>query len=155
MEASLVHTRPNTSKIDPFNKTFFKRWQERVFSAIDVVNLDHILIDPKPEDGSHLLPTQETRNKQVRHVILSTLFNELLIFIVNLKLQKKFGIQWIKIYFLEDAGTKKYGIGNFRNFQMTEDRDVSSQIHDYHLLINDLAIEDIKSPEPFVVDHLV
>ena len=38
---------------------------------------------------------------------------------------------------------------------MTEDRDVSSQIHDYHLLINDLAIEDIKLPEPFVADYLV
>ena len=33
---------------------------------------------------------------------------------------------------------------------MTEDRDVSSQIHDYHLLINDLAIEEIKLLEPFV-----
>ena len=57
MEASLVHTHLDTSKIDPFNGTFFKRWQEKVFSAIDVVNLRHILIDPKPEDGSHLLPT--------------------------------------------------------------------------------------------------
>ena len=38
---------------------------------------------------------------------------------------------------------------------MTEDRDVSSQIHDYHLLINDLAIEDIKLLEPFVVGYLV
>ena len=57
MEASLVHTRPNTYKIDLFNETFFKRWQERVFFAIDVVNLGHILIDPKLEDGSHLLPT--------------------------------------------------------------------------------------------------
>ena len=53
MEASLVHTYPDTSKIDPFNGTFFKRWQERVFSIIDVVNLGHILTDPKPEDGSH------------------------------------------------------------------------------------------------------
>ena len=77
MEASLVHTHLNTSKIDPFNGTFFKRWQERVFFAIDVVNLGHILTDPKPEDGSHLLPTWETGNKQVRHVILSTLSNEL------------------------------------------------------------------------------
>ena len=33
---------------------------------------------------------------------------------------------------------------------MTEDRDVSSQIHDYHLLINDLDIEEIKLLEPFV-----
>ena len=57
MEASLVHTHLDTSKIDPFNGTFFKRWQERVFFAIDVVNLGHILIDPKPEDGSQLLPT--------------------------------------------------------------------------------------------------
>ena len=53
MEASLVHTRLDTSKTDPFNGTFFKRWQERVFSTIDVVNLGHILTDPKPEDGSN------------------------------------------------------------------------------------------------------
>ena len=60
-----------------------------------------------------------------------------------------------KKYILQDAGTHKYAIGNFRNFQMSEDRVVSSQIHDYHLLINDLAIEDIKLPEPFVAGYLV
>ena len=38
---------------------------------------------------------------------------------------------------------------------MTEDRDVSSQIHDYHLLINDLAIEDIKLLKLFMVGYLV
>ena len=38
---------------------------------------------------------------------------------------------------------------------MTKDKDVSSQIHDYHLLINDLAIEDIKLPEHFVAGYLV
>ena len=38
---------------------------------------------------------------------------------------------------------------------MTENRDVSSQIHDYHLLINDLVIEDIKLPKPFVTSYLV
>ena len=57
MKASLIHTHPDTSKINPFNGTFFKRWQERVFSTIDVVNLGNILTDPKPEDGSHMLPT--------------------------------------------------------------------------------------------------
>ena len=38
---------------------------------------------------------------------------------------------------------------------MTMDKDVSSQILDYHLLINDLAIEDIKLPKPFVAGYLV
>ena len=60
-----------------------------------------------------------------------------------------------KKYILENARTQKYVIWNFRNFQMTEDRNVSSQIHDYHLLINDLAIQDIKLCEPFVVGYLV
>ena len=73
MEGSLVHTCPNTSKIDPFNGTLFKRWQEIVFSAIDVVNLGHIFTDPKPKDGSESLPTWEIGNKQVRHDILSTI----------------------------------------------------------------------------------
>nr|CAN62301.1 hypothetical protein VITISV_034115 [Vitis vinifera] len=38
---------------------------------------------------------------------------------------------------------------------MTEDRDVSYQIHDHHLLINDLAIEDTKLLESFVAGYLV
>ncbi|RVW34083.1 hypothetical protein CK203_084317 [Vitis vinifera] len=67
MEVSLVHTCLDTSKVDPFNGTFFKIWQEKVFSAVYVVNLGRILIDPKPEDGSHLLPTWETGNKQYGH----------------------------------------------------------------------------------------
>ena len=46
-------------------------------------------------------------------------------------------------------------IRNFRKFQMTRNRDVSSQIHDYHMLINDLVIEDIKLLEFFVVGYLI
>ena len=46
-----------------------------------------------------------------------------------------------------------YGI--LEKFQMTKDKDVSSQIHDYHLLINDLANEDLKLLEPFVARYLI
>ena len=63
MKISLVHTLPNTSKIDPFSGTFVKRWKERVYSAIDVVNLGHILIDPKPKSDSKLLSKWESWNK--------------------------------------------------------------------------------------------
>ena len=38
---------------------------------------------------------------------------------------------------------------------MTKDKDVSSQIHDYHLLINNLANEDLKLLEPFVARYLI
>ena len=64
METSLVHTHPDTSKIDHFNGTFFKRWQERVYFAIDVVNLVNILIDPKPKSDSEDLSKWEKGNKR-------------------------------------------------------------------------------------------
>ena len=64
-------------------------------------------------------------------------------------------MQGIKKYILEDVGTKKCAIRNFRNFQMTKDWNVSFKIHDYHLLINDLAIENIKLLETFVAGYLV
>ena len=63
------------------------------------MNLGHILTDSKLEDGFDLLPTWETRNKQVRHTILSTLTNEFLMFTANTKLKKIFGMQCIKNIF--------------------------------------------------------
>ena len=77
MEASLVHTYPDTSMIDPFNGTLFKWWHERVLLTIDVVNLGHILTGPKPKDDYEILLTWETRSKQVRHTFLCIITNEL------------------------------------------------------------------------------
>ena len=153
METSLVHTHPNTSKIDPFNGTFFKRWQERVYSAIDVVNLVNILTDPKPKSDSEDLFKWENGNKQVRHAILSTLTNEIFDVYCQYKVAKEIWDVLTKKYIVEDVRTQKYAIGNIKKFQMTEDRDVSSQIHDYHMLVNDLVTEDIKLHEPFVVGY--
>ena len=77
METSLVHTPPDTSKIGPFNGSYFKRWQERVYSNIDGQNLEHILIDSKPKSDYEDLSKWENGNKLVRHAIFSTLTNEL------------------------------------------------------------------------------
>lgn len=53
---------------------------------------------------------------------------------------------------MEDVGTQKYAL---RKFQLTKDKNVSSQIHNYYLLINDLANEEVKLPEPFMVGYLI
>ena len=46
-----------------------------VYSAIDAMNLENILTYPKPK--TEYLSKWENENKQVKHVILSTLTNEL------------------------------------------------------------------------------
>ncbi|CAL8138703.1 unnamed protein product [Prunus armeniaca] len=43
---------PDVSKIDTFNGAFFKRWQERVFSTLDVLNLSTYLTKLKPMEGT-------------------------------------------------------------------------------------------------------
>ena len=86
MEASLVHTRPDTSKIDHFNGTFFKRWQEMVFSTIDVVNLWYILTDPKSEDGLICYQPGKLEINKLDMLLLVPFLMNFLIFIDNLKL---------------------------------------------------------------------
>ena len=119
------------------------------------MNQVNILTDPKPKSDSEDLSKCENGNKQVRDAILSTLTNELFYLYCQYKVAKEIWDALTKKYIVEDIGTQKYAIGNFRRFQMTEDRDVSSQIHDYHMLVNDLVIEDIKLPEPFVDGYLI
>ena len=69
------------------------------------MNLGHILTDPKPKDGSHLLPTLETGNKQVRHANLSTLSNELFDIYCQFKVAKEIWDAMNKKYILKDVGT--------------------------------------------------
>ena len=60
-----------------------------------------------------------------------------------------------KKYIIEDVGAQKYVIANFLDFKMTEDKEVTSQIHGFHMLINDLKNENIILPESFVVGYLI
>ena len=53
------------------------------------MNLGYILMDPKSEDGSHLLPTWQTGNKHVSHAILSTISNELFDIYCQFKVAKE------------------------------------------------------------------
>ena len=119
------------------------------------MNLVNILTDSKSKSDSEDLSKWENGIKQVRHVILSTLTNELFDVYYQYKAAKEIWDPLTKKYMVEDARTQKYAIGNFGKFQMTDDRDVSSKIHDYHMVVNDLLTEDIKLPQPFVAGYLI
>ncbi|KAK2998418.1 hypothetical protein RJ639_024094, partial [Escallonia herrerae] len=60
-----------------------------------------------------------------------------------------------KKYVIEDAGTKKYAIDSFLQFQMLEEKDVSSQIHEFHLVVVELSKEEMPPLEPFVTGSLI
>ncbi|KAF5188217.1 hypothetical protein FRX31_022196, partial [Thalictrum thalictroides] len=43
---------PNTTKIEQFQGDHFKRWKERVFDALDVLNFSQFLTEKEPKAGS-------------------------------------------------------------------------------------------------------
>ncbi|XP_031255123.1 uncharacterized protein LOC116113113 [Pistacia vera] len=113
--------------------------------------------EPKPEvdNFDKKLDTWKKGNKEGSHTILSTLSNELYDVYCAYKTVHEIWAILKKKYVVEDAGSQKYAIGNFLDFKMIEEKEVYMQVHDYHLLINDLKNEEIILPETFVAGCLI
>ena len=62
----------DVSKIEVFSEHNFKRWQERIFSLLDMHGVAYALTDPKPaEDADHQIQQNwQHANKVCRHTIL-------------------------------------------------------------------------------------
>ena len=117
----------DTSKIEPFDGTRFKRWHEKVFDTLDVMNLTEYVALPQPDDteNDQVIDEWKRANKVCRHTILSTLSNELYDVYCSYKSANEI---WTKLnhkYVNEDAGSQKYVIGNFLNFQMNDEKNIS------------------------------
>ena len=141
---------PDTSKIERFGGNFFKRWHDRIYDALDVMNLAEFLTERPPDSDSEnyevLLQNWIKANKVCRSTILNTLSMNYMIFIYSTNLHMA---QLKNKYIIEDAGAQKYVIANFLDFRMMEDKEVTSQLHGFHMLINDLKNENIIVPESF------
>ena len=65
---------PDISKIKVFGGENFKRWQERIFSVLDMHRVSWVLTDSKTDTN---IKSWTYKNKVCRHSIISTLSNEL------------------------------------------------------------------------------
>ncbi|XP_017974554.1 PREDICTED: uncharacterized protein LOC108661606 [Theobroma cacao] len=118
---------PDISKIEIFDGRNFKRWQERIFSILDVHGVVFALIDSKPDDIKMLEPWMYA-NKACRHTIISTLFNKLFDVYNSYKKVKQIWESMIAKYTTEDVGKQKFVIGNFYRWKMTDDKDIKNTI---------------------------
>ena len=145
---------PDTSKIESFDGRYFKRWQERVFSALDVMGYSIAITKLKPDDTTSTKDQQEWHhaNKVCRHTILSTLSNDLFDVYCNYKDAKQIWESLNKKFAVEDAGIQKFAIGNFLDFHMKDDKEVTTQINEFHKLLEDLRNKNIKLQEELLLD---
>ncbi|KAK7287237.1 hypothetical protein RIF29_00393 [Crotalaria pallida] len=148
---------PDISKIEMFDGKNFRRWQERVFSILDIHGVATALTYDQPISPADpkALETWIYANKVCRHTIISTLSNDLFDVYCSYKEAKEIWNSLNLKYTAEDAGKQKFVIGNYYKWEMLEEKDIKQQINEYHKLLEDLKGENITLPEAFVAGLLI
>ena len=149
---------PNVTKIEPFNGNNFKRWQQKVLATLDFTKISCALHEPKPgvESGekagekSEKLENWKMANTLCLNTILNSLSNELFDVYCHFTIAKELWDKLIGRYVIENEGIKKFATSNFLYFQMTNEKNISSQIHEYHNIMDELAKKGDVLPESFV-----
>ncbi|XP_071933566.1 uncharacterized protein [Coffea arabica] len=148
---------PDVSKIEIFANENFKRWQERVYSLLDIHGVAYALTESQPSATTDA-KTQETwqyANKVCRHTILQTLSNELFDVYCSSKEAKAIWEALVTKFTAEDATKQKFVVGKYNQWQMTDDKEMKIQITEYQMLLEDLKNEDINLPEKFAAGMLI
>ncbi|KAK3018053.1 hypothetical protein RJ639_005178 [Escallonia herrerae] len=153
----------NLTKVESFNGLNFNHWQSKLLLVLDIAKLDFVLTKPKlmlkedvdPKNFKKEFFIWETSDKICKGMILNSLSKEL--YDVYCSYAYAFDIWYTlnKKYVIEDVDTKKYVIDNFLQFQMSEEKDMSSQIHEFHLVMSKLTKEGMPLPDPFVSGSLI
>ena len=86
--ATNVKSLPDISRIEPFNGTHQKRWQEKVMSTLDVTGYVFAITDPKPAKEKELQNWKKL-TKSVDTSFSTHLVMHYLMFTVLIKLQLK------------------------------------------------------------------
>ena len=120
---------PDISRIEVFSGQNYKRWQERIYSTLDMHGVAWLLTIenalPKSEPWTYA-------NNVCRHTILTTLSNELFDVYCAYKETKIIWDSMLKKYTAEDVGKQKFVVGNYYKWEMVDNKDIKLQINEYH-----------------------
>ncbi|KAL0302949.1 UNVERIFIED_CONTAM: hypothetical protein Sradi_6163000 [Sesamum radiatum] len=161
--ATLSRTLPDLSKLEPLDGTNFKRWSQKLLIFFEQLDVDYVLFTNPPENPQLTSDTTtaivsatqtetnrtnddqkvkyERDNKTVRGHLLNHMSNTLFDLFVNQKSAKEIWETLETRYGGDDAGRKKYVVGKWLQFHMTDDKPIMDQVHEYENLVADVLSE--------------
>ncbi|KAL0441840.1 UNVERIFIED_CONTAM: Retrovirus-related Pol polyprotein from transposon TNT 1-94 [Sesamum radiatum] len=161
--ATLSRTLPDLSKLEPLDGTNFKRWSQKLLIFFEQLDVDYVLFTNLPENPQLTSDTTtaivsatqtetnrtnddqkvkyERDNKTVRGHLLNHMSNTLFDLFVNQKSAKEIWETLETRYGGDDAGRKKYVVGKWLQFHMTDDKPIMDQVHEYENLVADVLSE--------------
>ena len=151
----------NMSKLEPFDGNHYKRWFEHMLFYLEVIHVNYVLFDdcvpvnmPEPARSASAL-IYEKDNHICRGHILHYLSNSLFDIYYFYKSAKEIWETLRKKYSIKDAGTKKYVVGRFLDYKMSDDKPIMEQVHEYQNIILEILAEGIVIDDAFQVATLI
>ncbi|XP_056688727.1 uncharacterized protein [Spinacia oleracea] len=168
-------TLPDLSKLEPLDGKNYKRWSQKLLIFFEQLEIDYVLYEdvieaieaskavaPDPslsaEDvkkAAEALTKKEKDNKLVRAHILHHVNGILFDLLITNRSSKSIWDTLQKKYGADDAGKKKYVVGKWINFKMTDDKSIMDQVHDYENIVTDILGEGMKMCETLQANVLL
>ena len=141
----------------------FKRWSQKLLIFFEQLEVDYVLFKEPSMNGSNTTTDSsnvmivddvvkkkfEKDNKIVRGHLLNHMTNPLFDLFLTYKSAKEIWDSLEKKYGADDAGKKKYIVGQWIKFQMVANKPIMEQVHEYENLTVDVLNEDMKMCEIF------
>ncbi|TYK30642.1 ty1-copia retrotransposon protein [Cucumis melo var. makuwa] len=123
---------PDLSKLEPLDGTNYRRWSKKLLIFFEQLEFDYVLTtdlsssDPSATTSTSSNPESSTGPSTTVAVTDQDIWSTL---------ESRYG---------DDAGRKKYVVGKWLQFRMTDDKPVVEQIHEYENLVANVLSEGMK-----------
>ncbi|XP_077232569.1 uncharacterized protein LOC143869896 [Tasmannia lanceolata] len=148
----ILNTVPDFSKIERLTGLNYKRWKQQILFALQQIGVAFVLTQPKPNEE---IVEWDNADYICKNHLLNGLANELYNIYYSYEHAADLWNAIVTKYELENAGNRKYVIGNFLDFTMEDVKPISAQIDEYQFIIGELAKEGMKLPDTFVAGSLI
>ncbi|XP_060210766.1 uncharacterized protein LOC132637736 [Lycium barbarum] len=176
MAISLNKTLLNLSKLKPLDGNNFKCWSQKLLIFSEQLEVDYVLFNEPPTFGSNTVVDVanttigsittmvvdnatkkkfEKDNKTIRGHLLNHMTNPLFDLFVTYKSAKEIWDNLEKKCGADDAGKKKYVVGQWIKFQMVNNMPIMEQVHEYENLTAAVLTECMKMCEVFQANVLL
>ena len=151
----------NMSKLEPFDGNHCKRWFERMLFYLEAIHVNYVLFDdyvpanmPEPTHSASTL-IYEKDNHICRGHILHYLSNSLFDIHYSYKSAKEIWEALRKKYSIKDVGTKKYVMGRFLDYKMSDNKPIMKQVHGYQNIVLEILAEGMVIDDAFQAATLI
>ncbi|XP_074302865.1 uncharacterized protein LOC141637055 [Silene latifolia] len=160
-------------KLEPLDGMNYKRWSQKLLMYFEQLEIDYVLFSDPPaavttssvettppssvavKSNEESIKKHDQDNKTAKFHLLTHMSNTLFDLFSVHKSSRTIWELLKKKYGADDAGKKKYVVGQLLGFQMVDDKPIMEQVHVYENWCADVTNEGMKLDEIFLSNVLL